>query len=1286
MDFVDYYELLGIEPTAAAPAIKKAVKAALIKYHPDKNAKSGDENVIKECTRKTALINRAKEILLNASKRKDYDQQYQDEKNPNSEESKRRRQERQPPPNSGGDYSRGNRGRPLKKAKYTPGATCVPFTGYEHPRVFYFSGDGTPGDDALHGHDGRNGVGFGECGTDGGDATMPEDGKPGADYHIFLSTVQGDEGHLEISVLAAEGNELSSVHDREPEYTPIKSLQSVDFSSRGGRGGNGGIGGDGGNGARGRPGVNATRHSSGSNGGPGGDGGAGGQGTNGGHGGRGGYVTYHLDENDTYLLMKVGGIDPVDGPGERVKGGEGGTKGKHGKGGRGGSGGAGGNSYSWSEPTYYRNSNGYVTTSYTHHSNPGGWSGSGGSNGSRSKTKLEDGNMGSDGQIEIQVNVKGSSTKQVYHRRYDLNFASSTNFKLSDLGKKSLFEFGETVHIKSLLLRNSGHMPTPNQRVILGVGDACNVDFEGQRRILVAQGLSTQAGDTVSAKVGFLTFACPYPEENERDYEPIEKDGWLKYAAIQLGPENEKAPLLRLSDFQAPYTRLHSEVESDELQMTYPKKNKNGIRGMRSLAVGETTFVLLTISNISRQSFGVQSSTGRSVSVLFQYVDAPEYEIQVDQTCVRSENGDIVDVRAGSGDKGFKIDIPFVQAKSDWLAQVSFQVKDDMNGGVRPGARGGLQAKIFLDDIPVLNPDGSSNQREKPSRLIQSRLLEISCQPKFKTEVQADAVIITTTSSDADQIQEWSELLDGLGMSSQIYSLSRYGHMESKKKVEDVSFKNVLKGKTVIILNEKYKPEANDEQHRQHEARPSELFNSPYDFHESTKFLLVGGKVDEVDHLSPSSEHNSLARKDIISIDTSNRKEFKGLLLEDIEEEREIGFATSSRSMPRQYSVEVKSSFIWEPKQERIRRVLNKRCQRMQSWVNKQDNLRYDKVTWHDTEPKMLKKGTLRKLYSIGELQITLGFPSHQKSVVWVSEEGGGRAHLASPGAIKSQSMLHALLSSLHIQKRLDCYVNCLEKLANDVTNEYLSTVVSVSRDCIVCDFLVDISTYYHGRFKVEAPLARSRTLLELSNHEKLGRLIDDVLANTDDPGLKEVIGRELANLVASLRCCATSLDLRPWWNPLSRKFSASKAMREAVTALEVKWVNILVEEKEIQEVQRTIQQEVKMYIKKGRKKFWLRARGRYRAALEHIHAPSNIERYPPHPDIGPTSTRIRDEHTIRSGDSRKRKKCVTKALSPDEVNAVCADSERRVSYAKRVHKTTVQDDAGYRQSIGTKA
>lgn len=68
MDFVDYYQILGIDKNASQDDIKKAYRKLARKHHPDLNP--NDKNAHKQFQ----LINEANEVLSDPEKRKKYDQ------------------------------------------------------------------------------------------------------------------------------------------------------------------------------------------------------------------------------------------------------------------------------------------------------------------------------------------------------------------------------------------------------------------------------------------------------------------------------------------------------------------------------------------------------------------------------------------------------------------------------------------------------------------------------------------------------------------------------------------------------------------------------------------------------------------------------------------------------------------------------------------------------------------------------------------------------------------------------------------------------------------------------------------------------------------------------------------------------------------------------------------------------------------------------------------------------------------------------------------------------------
>ena len=68
MDFIDYYQVLGVNKDALPADIRKAYRKLARKYHPDVNPNNEDAK------RKFQQINEANEVLSDPEKRKKYDQ------------------------------------------------------------------------------------------------------------------------------------------------------------------------------------------------------------------------------------------------------------------------------------------------------------------------------------------------------------------------------------------------------------------------------------------------------------------------------------------------------------------------------------------------------------------------------------------------------------------------------------------------------------------------------------------------------------------------------------------------------------------------------------------------------------------------------------------------------------------------------------------------------------------------------------------------------------------------------------------------------------------------------------------------------------------------------------------------------------------------------------------------------------------------------------------------------------------------------------------------------------
>ncbi|HEX5167859.1 MAG TPA: J domain-containing protein [Cyclobacteriaceae bacterium] len=94
MEFIDYYNVLGINKSATEKEIKEAYRKLARKYHPDLNPND------KEANKKFQQVNEANEVLSDPEKRKKYDQYGKDWKH--AEEFEKARQSRQQRTYSGG--------------------------------------------------------------------------------------------------------------------------------------------------------------------------------------------------------------------------------------------------------------------------------------------------------------------------------------------------------------------------------------------------------------------------------------------------------------------------------------------------------------------------------------------------------------------------------------------------------------------------------------------------------------------------------------------------------------------------------------------------------------------------------------------------------------------------------------------------------------------------------------------------------------------------------------------------------------------------------------------------------------------------------------------------------------------------------------------------------------------------------------------------------------------------------------------------------------------------------
>lgn len=101
MEFIDYYEILGVKKTATPDEIKKAYRSLAKKHHPDLNPDN------KAAHSKFAKINEANEVLSDPDKRKKYDKYGKDWERGEEYEKYRQTQQQQSSYQDGGQHFTG---------------------------------------------------------------------------------------------------------------------------------------------------------------------------------------------------------------------------------------------------------------------------------------------------------------------------------------------------------------------------------------------------------------------------------------------------------------------------------------------------------------------------------------------------------------------------------------------------------------------------------------------------------------------------------------------------------------------------------------------------------------------------------------------------------------------------------------------------------------------------------------------------------------------------------------------------------------------------------------------------------------------------------------------------------------------------------------------------------------------------------------------------------------------------------------------------------------------------
>ena len=236
---------------------------------------------------------------------------------------------------------------------------------------------------------------------------------------------------------------------------------------------------------------------------------------------------------------------------------------------------------------YYRDSQGNSQSRLvtTYHSNPGGFSGSSGSDGNTPSSSLHNGSDADNGTVHLIVDGSRRGIGTVtYSRRYDMELPEFGLGEEEGPNFDGVFEFGEIAHATSFVFANVGGMPTPEQRVRLVQARTAWVSPLDDELLLPANapiGVGGRRG-----LPGRLRFLINYaPTNHAEDFDPIIINDAQSMVGTQLGVEVAgTAP--RFTPFQRVYPRVA--LTKRVLTARFPLGNAQGIIGLRSLASNES--------------------------------------------------------------------------------------------------------------------------------------------------------------------------------------------------------------------------------------------------------------------------------------------------------------------------------------------------------------------------------------------------------------------------------------------------------------------------------------------------------------------------------------------------------------------------------------------------------------------------------------------------------------------------------------------------------------------------
>jgi hypothetical protein len=641
--------------------------------------------------------------------------------------------------------------------------------------------------DGCHGEDGKRGT----AGTNGDDIVVTIKSQP--DGTISIS---GRAYNSKSTAVTQYINETILFDDFKNDSIKIISI--------GGKGGDGGSGMNGEDGKSGKIGDDATENKEGSDGTNGGNGGNGGNGANGSNGGNGGNIFITVSENDMHLLSYL----QCDN-----RGGVGGIAGLHGKGGERGWGGVGGNSHTWASIVCSLNSYAYgIGTLVTPRYNAGGMAGTNGTRGrDPDEKKVYNGKNGISGIIQYIVEHK--TTNKIYSS--GIYVPTIIGFDIVPSNDQSgIYEFGDSITIKNIVIKNNGSMPFPKKQQIGAFVKVSAIDGSDQLINCKAVKKNIDYKSEID-EIGETKICDLRPNESyalNTEYTFVCKDTRL------FSQQNTKELLQRYNVSVQPilecsYDKIFNRGYAKVIDIKYPI-NMNNIDGPKILRGGEVYSFHLTLNNISSVDFG-QDIDKHGVDIL------NKHQTMDNSRCVKLKYYIECDDNRWIG---FYNNDSIKSNKKEENIAISKNSKTNFTVivGVAPDALSfktvNLRIELYLQSLDANKDDDNDDLGfvliQTQNYACQINSLFISDQNDMSDDEQS-VLLITNKTNDSFNLDAYRTTYNQLGIPLIIYNSS----------ISNVDFDIIdkhFKGRSIIILNN-----SNDEENfiQSLESKIKDMYN-----------------------------------------------------------------------------------------------------------------------------------------------------------------------------------------------------------------------------------------------------------------------------------------------------------------------------------------------------------------------------------------------------------------------------------------------------------------------------